>query len=138
MKTIGSPVATIFLAVMIFLSPLLLPRSSPVTRQAFDRIEAGMSRQEDEAILGGPPGDYQSMPRQPTFENPDNRPAMMKLGTSAEWWGDEGMAWVAFDWKGLVIMTDFSRMVDDTSGPLDIFRWRLGCLKERMREILRK
>jgi hypothetical protein len=36
-----------------------------IDRRGFDRIRAGMSRREVEAILGGPPGDYRDQIRYP-------------------------------------------------------------------------
>lgn len=36
-----------------------IPRH-PITREAFEQIRLGMTEQEVEAVLGGPPGDYSS------------------------------------------------------------------------------
>ena len=44
------------------LLPVLVPRSSPVTQAAYKRIDLGMTEAEVEAVLGGPPGSYQTRP----------------------------------------------------------------------------
>jgi hypothetical protein len=55
-------IATIAVLVVLFVAVafVLWPRTDPITQENFDRIRAGMSRAEVEAILGGPPGDYRS------------------------------------------------------------------------------
>ena len=37
-------------------------RKDLITRDRYDRIQAGMTRTKVEAILGGPPGDYRTVP----------------------------------------------------------------------------
>jgi hypothetical protein len=44
---------------------LLGPRHCPVNREAFERIESGMTQGEVHAILGLPPGDYRTRPHGP-------------------------------------------------------------------------
>jgi hypothetical protein len=48
--------ATVLLGVAGF----LLRSASPITPRAYHRIKEGMTRQEVEAVLGLPPGDYRS------------------------------------------------------------------------------
>jgi hypothetical protein len=49
------------LAILVAAGALVLwPRPDRITQENFDRIRAGMSRAEVEAVLGGPPGDYRS------------------------------------------------------------------------------
>src|SRR5262245_14338544 len=40
---------------------LLWPGQDEITPENYERIKAGMSRAEVEAILGGPPGDYRTV-----------------------------------------------------------------------------
>jgi hypothetical protein len=62
-------------------------RPSPITRAAFDRLAAGMTRKEVEAALGVPAGEYTTRPC------PAPRPSR---DTALVWQGDEGTIYVTF------------------------------------------
>jgi hypothetical protein len=62
-----------FLVLLGITLPLLLPRSSRVTRANYGRIEEGMSLAQAEEILGGPPADYRNGPR-PSSASPSRGP----------------------------------------------------------------
>jgi hypothetical protein len=74
-----------------------------INRRGFDMIQPGMTRQQVEAILSGPPGDYRTI-----FvldgSGPDPVPA--RRGTDGYrdgvWSSDHGRIWVFFDADGKV------------------------------------
>src|SRR5262249_11442376 len=92
--------------------PVLFPRPSPVTREAFIRIKAGMTRAEVESILGGKPGDYRTTPAY----------ALSGSGGGISWdiWsGDEGEVCVYFD-GGMVNATEFYEAQPVDIGPVEL------------------
>jgi hypothetical protein len=134
MKRTCCSVAAVLLAVMAFLSPLLLLRSSPVTRQAFDRIAERMSRKQVEAVLGGPPGDYRTGP------DPSLPELLISSGPciSEEWIGDEGTVRICFGGAGLVMGKDFVEARGDRPGILETLERRLGRLKTWLMRAMRQ
>jgi hypothetical protein len=51
----GLPIALVVLGVALW---LLWPRSSAITPENYERIQGGMTFEQVQAILGGPPGNY--------------------------------------------------------------------------------
>ena len=92
--------------IVLLIPSLLLPTSRPksaINQENFDRIQVGMTEDEVEAILGGPPGNYT-----------DRRYPMSYTGGSLlyrSWIGDGG-----------VISIGGSRDQDDPNAP-----WRVSC-----------
>jgi hypothetical protein len=109
------------------LLPLVLPRHCPVNRGAFERIEEGMTQAEVEAILGGPPGDYRTQPP---------APSRATVRVWENWEGDEGTVFIWFSSAsgGLerVMSANFYEAEPYTPGLVELIRWRLWRLKERL------
>jgi hypothetical protein len=69
----------------------------------YDRIENGITQEDVEAILGGPPGDYRTQSYPINFHCGSWGPPS---GRMEEWLGNDGNIWVVFDeenkvvWKG--------------------------------------
>jgi outer membrane protein assembly factor BamE (lipoprotein component of BamABCDE complex) len=102
--------AVVLAAVLAGETVLLLARTGRtafprpgISRQNAERIRAGMSCKEVEAILGGPAGDYRTGPTAPVG---GNVPSPYWLIESEEdypsWKSDSGTVWVRFDAAGLV------------------------------------
>jgi hypothetical protein len=111
---------------------VLWPRPS-ATRENYDRIKAGMSRAEVEAIFG-PPGDYRTTI---TFHEMDRQdPFGLGLPGESErdyWMTDEVRIRISFDSSGRVVGTNIGRafsMPED--GTLDNLLWRA---KSRWRKL---
>ncbi len=84
---------------------LLVSRpASAVNRVNTDRIQAGMTRAEVEAIYGGPPGDHRVGARLVTV---DIGLEALPGNTVQQWRGDEGLAIVQFGPDGRVARADF-------------------------------
>jgi hypothetical protein len=101
---------------------LLRPWHCPVTQAAADRVKPGMTRAEVEKILGGPPGDYKTLPCEASgsfYSSPRPR------GTCETWTGDE----VAVkDWfeAGIVCRTNDAIEFPANPGIFDLIRFRLN------------
>lgn len=91
------------LVVAVVLATMARPRPPAITRDAEARIQAGMTRDELEAMLGGPARDDSTGP---TELDPDGRPqvlghpAPLNMTPISEWISDEVMIRVAFDASG--------------------------------------
>ena len=137
-------VALVAAALVLFgaLVPLLCPRPSKVTKAAFDRIEVGTSREEAEAILGGPPGDYTTRPSGPTplkvmlLIEPSWRvlteDELARPHESLWWHGDEGTIRVAVDAEGIVRDKEFTAAPPSTAGLVETAQWRFERWRERV------
>jgi hypothetical protein len=91
------------------------------------RIEEGMTQDEVEAILGGPPGDYRSQ----TFHEVNflaGSLGMPPAGRMEEWLGNEGKILVVFDDKNRVAWKGHPNMTIPVEPPtlLDRVRTKLG------------
>jgi hypothetical protein len=86
--------------------PLLFPRPGRVTEAAFERIEPGMTQAEVEAILGDPPGDYETG-RRGLVLNLYGNGVLMEGGRLEQWGGDEGFIQVGFGEEDTVLWTQF-------------------------------
>jgi hypothetical protein len=99
------------LAIVVVVVPLGLRvwprRHGPpfIDRAHCDRIEKGMTQEEVEAILGGPPGKYTNK-NIVLLDLRSWRPAGERLET---WTGDEGVAEVTFDEQGAVVSSAFEK-----------------------------
>jgi hypothetical protein len=112
--------------------PLVLPRHCPVTREACERIEEGMTQAEVHAILGRPPGDYRTRPSAPPALNPRVRFGPPRL--TEEWEGDEGTITVDYSpdpGPETVWFARFNEAEPCTPGLVELICWRLERLKER-------
>jgi hypothetical protein len=120
------------LAIVLMLTgalfPLLSPRPSRVTKANFGRIEMGMSRSEVEALLGGPPGDYRTLPA--TVSTATTWNAALVAGTEESWLGDEGNVVIYFD-AGGVRSFRFEAAEPTPITPIGLALWRLNRLKNR-------
>jgi hypothetical protein len=122
----GLAVALVLVGLVL---PLVVPWHCPVNRVNSERIKEGMTQAEVETILGGPPGDYRTLPRKALFfMDVTSWPP----GLSVEMWvGDTGDVLVGFTAEGLVARVEFN---EDNIGNLTsvaVARWRLEQLKER-------
>jgi hypothetical protein len=104
---------------------LLRPRPCPVNRAAYERIEEGMTLADVEAILGGPPGDYQT---RPSVHYPHI--GALEVCPEESWEGDELPVQVYFD-GGVVCRKSHRDKFTLDTGPLELILWRLERLKER-------
>ena len=112
--------------------PLVRPRRCPVSEEAADRIERGMTRAEVEGILGGPAGDHRTIPRvalDPT-EGFSGGDSLLNSCEKKTWEGDEGDVEVYF-LEHRVVALIFRRVELSPAGPVDIALWRLKRLKDR-------
>jgi hypothetical protein len=98
---------------------VLWPRQEPsrVTYENFKRIKNGMTHQEVEALLGGPPGDYTSSPVAEMVSGAQWR-------NSTPWVGDDGAIYVWFE-EDRVWFMDFYDVVRTKQTPVDNLIWRL-------------
>jgi hypothetical protein len=112
---------------LAFTDRALTPARAQITEAAFRRIGPGMPRQEVEAILGGPPGDYMTDHRFLALDIWGNG-VLMRPGQRAEWWGDGGIIQVGFDPADRTIWTRFVAVLRPSPqpGPLDRLRAWLG------------
>jgi hypothetical protein len=108
------------------LLPIVLPRPSPVTRAAFERIERGMTRAEVEDILGGPPGDYRTRPGARLLIDIRGGGSMPvpAYRSFATWEGDEGIIEVTFD-RDIVEDKDFAEVPPRPVAAWELVCWRL-------------
>jgi hypothetical protein len=111
--------------------PLLLPRPSPVTMAAYNRIEKGMSLEEVEAVLGGPEGDYTTGPTEFSGVLGGGFPCPRALLRERTWTGDELDVSVTFDDADIVRAKGFLGREKEKLGVIDLLRWRLNRLKGR-------
>jgi hypothetical protein len=106
----------------------LAPRRQPLraTRENYDHIREGMTRAEEEAILG-PPGDYTTGPTtyygNANIVSPWNvnatRPNPTEIDDPADWLTDAGWMCVVFDDSGKVASRGFDPCAKVRQGPLD-------------------
>jgi hypothetical protein len=124
------PLAIILVLVGTLL-PVLFPGPSQVTKENAERIKKGMSRAEVEEILGGPAGDYRTVPTKPSHCVLRSFP-QLSFGI-AEWVGNDGTVFVEFDSKsGEVTWSGFTLEKAEPVSALDLARWRLSRWWERM------
>jgi hypothetical protein len=122
------PFVVLGVCLLLFAALLTLtwPRPSKVTRENRDRIKEGMTLAEVEEILGGPAGDYRTMPIEYP-EYPSGVPCgSLPSGSLAGWAGDEGAVEVYFCSVEpyTVIGTDFLE-AGPKPGLVESLRWRL-------------
>jgi hypothetical protein len=123
---------------------VLWPWRSRILLENFDRVKAGMSRAEVEAILG-PPGDHRTGPTNlmnlgsiTMFDTIHvNRAEKVRLGGSGlallpsppgsakpVGEGDQASLWVTFDGSGKVVAAEFSPALPQQQSPLANLLWR--------------
>lgn len=112
------------LCVVGLLLALVTPARCPVTA-AFARIEEGMTAAEVEAILGGPPGDYRTIPPPRTSFSLGVSLGGYSMVIEKDWQGNEGDVLVGFDDTGHVVRKDFSPRDASPVGPVEMIRWRI-------------
>jgi hypothetical protein len=122
----------VFLVLVGILVTLLMPRPSKVTRENYERIKMGMSPANVEQILGGPPGDYSTVPTDYPGGGMDivvdieELKAAHKSGLdqAGRWSGDEGNVLVCY-LDGKAVCKSFTPEEPVKVGTLDLVRWRL-------------
>jgi len=120
-------VATVLL-VFGMLLPLMLPERCPVNRAAFERIEEGMTVAEVEEILGGPPGDYRTLPPPPFQVGISFGPPLDRR----KWRGDGIDVEVCFNNVGRVGWKVSGEQELPALTPAERIRWRLVRLRQRL------
>jgi hypothetical protein len=108
---------------------VLWPGRDRVTPENFDRVRAGMTRAEVDAILG-PPGDYTTAPTEgvrvtrskdyPTFRAPGSESAYLQ----SCWLSDTAQAVVWFDYSGRANRGYYAPMRIKDETPWARFLWR--------------
>lgn len=122
---LGTSAALIFL--LSVLLALATPARCPVTEAACERITVGMTVAEVESILGGPPGDYRTMPvPHPSLSSKDGG-----IFDLRDWCGNQGGVEVFFDASGRVQGAWFEKIEAPSVGPVEMISWRLTRLRER-------
>jgi hypothetical protein len=102
---------------------LHLFHGADIRRETFDRIEMGMTWKEVEAVLGGPPGHYNSVPVIPdTWVGNWLHPEECDL-----WWGNEGVIEIAWkDWSNLrVFAKRFVGVQELKQCPAERLQWHV-------------
>ncbi len=110
---------------------VLWPQRDRVTQENIDRIQAGMSRAEVEAILG-PLGDHRTGPTKRRrleiltrgYEWPPGVTPISNRTSREQWAGDRGDCWVDFGPSG-VIHTAFEPVDRIQQSPLENLLWRV-------------
>jgi hypothetical protein len=100
-----------------------------VTKESYDRIHAGMTRTEVEAILG-PPGDYSSGPTSGGIDYGGILEARMRGSDAGSWNGDTGEILLTFDERRVTTM-HFGPNEVRRLRPFDTVLWRLKRLWHR-------
>jgi hypothetical protein len=112
---------------------LFRQRSLDFKPEQSDRIRAGMTRAEVEALLGGPPGDYAT-----GYTELRVLRARKGLGrggpedTYELWLGDSGAIWVFFDTSNTVSGRLYEGQVKIERGWLSAFFWQMGHYRRRV------
>jgi hypothetical protein len=124
------------LVLLGFLMNLLMPRHCPVTREAFGRIQKGMTQAEVHAILGGPPGDYRTRPYVSSSTLIESLSGSYQ--TREAWEGDVGIVEVFYfgtspPSPGSTVLSRYFRDAEPCEySPLGLARWRLGKLWSKL------
>jgi hypothetical protein len=85
---------------------LTKPRPHQINQVGFDQITEGMTQQEVEEVLGGPPGDYTDR-RWVLLVSYDNPMFFRALARREDWLSDDGSVCVAFDEGSRVVEKKF-------------------------------
>jgi hypothetical protein len=110
---------------------LIVHRKVAADRASFVSICAGMSQNEVETILGGPPGDYTTRPT--VFYSQEGQ-CLQPVDQSVEdttslheeiWFSDDGAIMVRFDDKGHAVFKLFDHAMDVSDGPFNGFSYRI-------------
>jgi hypothetical protein len=127
MKKLSVALLAVALLLLGVLVALLAPRHCPVTRSAFEQIEAGMPLAQAQAILGGPPGDYSTEPTEPVSERQSVERLRRDFGAPGLCWdGNEGSVWLLLDSRGRVEVCEFVPRKQTNAGLLERLGHRLG------------
>jgi hypothetical protein len=130
----------VLLVLVGILVPLVMPRPSRVTRANYERIEMGMTQAQVEEILGGPPGDYSTVPTDYHAGGPmdivvdmEELKAAPKSGLHQDgsWFGDEGNVSVGY-LDGKALCKTFTPTEPVAVETLELLRWRLERRWERL------
>jgi hypothetical protein len=137
--------AMVLLAVGLVLFGALValvgPRQCLVSEAACNRIKVGMTQAEVEEILGGPPGDYKTRPRDdPELFDLTNTDKSVVFTECKEWSGDEGRVFVRFSigtWDGTPIKHAVVQAMFEPAEPqpislVGLALWRLNRFKDRL------
>jgi hypothetical protein len=114
-------------------------RTDRITEANCTSIQKGMTEEEVEAILGGPPGSYEAWPRtRPPFDPSDppyTRAGLLLPDRSIwrSWIGEHGVAWIFFDPSGRVEKASFVEIPPERKGPSARLREWVQYLLERLK-----
>jgi hypothetical protein len=103
------------------LGPPWYQRSSPINRQAFERIEDDMTLTQVEAILGRPAGNHSTIPVEHSI---DPGITICDNGAIHVWWGNEGDVVILVGPEGQVLDKSFLPVIAKDYGIVERFRWR--------------
>jgi hypothetical protein len=134
------------LAVLGASLPLALPWRCPVTQAASEQVKPGMTLAQVEKILGGPPGDYRTRPPAPVKISPEpvkisyerlsygRRMRILERPIRREGWeGDDGTIEVGFyEDDGTVKYVSFEEAEPSSPGIIEVARWRVGKIRDRL------
>jgi hypothetical protein len=112
--------------ILTFVLPAWL-RGPQINKDSFDQIKRGMTRQEVEAILKRPPGDYTDR-RVNRIADYAVCGAEIPEWSYREWIGDDGIIILAFDEEGRVGYTQF----------IAVDHWPERTYRERLRAWIRR
>ena len=105
--------ATLLVVVVVAMLPSIYRKINPpaVSRERFERLKKGMSREEVEAIIGVPPGTYETERRISL--------GLFPIPPGEIWNGDEGIIDVCFDDTGHAVYLSFFN-ADEYSIPAEV------------------
>jgi hypothetical protein len=107
-----------------------LPTNPRITEANFQRIKAGMRREEVEAILGSP-GDYRTGPVSYLYPPPSVPGSQRQLTPPLKWWGDEAQIIVWIDHAGVVLQSYRAFVLHGQVGMMDWLSWRWHRLRNQ-------
>jgi hypothetical protein len=122
-----SVVVLLGVAVKAFFFPPTNPR---ITQANFQRIKAGMRREEVEAILGSP-GDYRTGPVSYLYPPLSGPSSQWPQTPPLKWWGDEAQIIVWVDHAGVVLQSSRALVLRGQVGMMDWLSWRRHRLRNQ-------
>ncbi len=123
------------LPLLLFIVPRLLqrpPLGDRITPEAYERLRVGMTREEVQAAIGLPPGDYRRNRGAAKVYTALDGNIPQDIGKSSglafvDWWGDENMIGVWVDAQGKVAGTAISKPIPQReAGIWESFRRWIG------------
>jgi hypothetical protein len=124
---IRHPLVTAVVLLLLVTLVSIFYRPSKVTRASFEKIEAGMTLAEVEAILGGPEGDYRTSPTELTEEGIRVQSQMggsLWDGPWLYWEGNAGAGAVNVTHSGIVLRKGWIEKEKENVGIVEVMYWR--------------